>query len=221
MDTRVLTAVFVTLFAVAIGMQHGAFSTDQFFDSLDGLQDAGDLGDVLDRQRPDRPANTSVDARVASASTVEITANDPVTVTLALRERTDARVGDSRLRTTGNDTVRLDGFTGTVTLSGDNLSVEGTARNVTTSSLTFTYGSPVGVMVDGPRASVAMDAVTGQTLTFANATGTVTAGDTTIRVDDELARFEHFDGNISVTDETYTLRGAVFRAALGDARIGG
>lgn len=220
MDTRVLTAVFVTLFAVAIGMQHGALSTQEFFDTLDDFRGAGDLGEVIDRTQ-DRTANTSVSGTLTSSDAVSVSANAPMTVSVTLANGTTARVGDSTLRSSGGSTVRFAGFTGTVTLEDDNLTVEGTARNVTTPALAFTYDAATTVSITGPRSDVAMDGLTGQTLTFANATGDIRAGDTSISVDDELARFEHFDGNMSVSGEAYTLRGEVFAATLGDARIGG
>lgn len=210
MDTRVLAAVFITLFAVAIGMQHGPLNVDDVMDSLDRFRGDG-LTDLLDR-RSTTAANTSVTASLDSSGpvTVSVRSSDLV---IALGAGTTAAVGDSTITVDRAANVTVGGFTGTVTASPANVSVAGDATRVVVGGVAFNYSRPKAVDITGPRRTFTLTGIQGQTLTLANATGRVdypASGEFTGYERARTLVFPAFTGNLTVAgDRSYRLAGKV------------
>ncbi len=219
MDFRVLTAVFLTLLAIAVGMSEGGLSSE---DVLGALKDVRRPSvDGLFDGATERPANTTVSARLDAAE-LSLEVGRPADLTLTVDAGTPVTVGDSTLTVARNGTVRFSRFTGSVAATRDNMTVAGTAREVAVGQFTFNYSSPTVVELSGRTVSrLSVVGVTDQTLSFQDASGAVNASGTGIAVDDERAVFQGFDGNVTVdAARTIVLEGRVHRAVLGEVQVG-
>lgn len=219
MDLRVLAAVFLTLFAVAIGMSQGALDIQEVRGSLDDLRTSGDISDLLKRAGS-TASNTTISGSITAAGDTELEIRSGSRLELDIRPSTTATVGDSALQTSGNTSLVVRGFRGTIHVSPDNMTVKGTTEGITTPSFDFSYSSPKKLKVGSPSPMINIMDLKKQTFDFKNATGTVTAEGTSVEVDGEQALFRGFTGNMTVEGNSYSLEGRLQSAALGDAEIG-
>ncbi|MDY6769743.1 MAG: hypothetical protein SVU88_02100 [Candidatus Nanohaloarchaea archaeon] len=219
MDLRVLAAVFLTLLAVAVGMAQGTLDVQGIQDAAEGLKTGGDLSGLL-QQAGTSAANTTITGTIVSPRTADLRIGARSRLELAVSGETAVDIGDSTLQTADDSELVVRGFTGRVHISPDNMTVTGTVTGVSTPTFDFSYGSPKKFSVHSPTPRIAVSRLERQTFRFANATGTVNAGGTSVAVDQERAWFRGFSGNLSVDGTTYELAGTVRSAALGDAEIG-
>lgn len=217
MDLRVLTAVFVTLLAIALGMSHGNLQSQDVLNTISGLQDT-DLSSLVEQQTAGtKSANRTVTATFTAADPVQLELSGETTFALNLTPGTTAHIGDSSLTTRREETVRFTGFTGSVRLSGENITVDGTAREVVMGAFTFNYSSPRVVKItDGQLSSAAFSGLQKQSIVFGDATGTANLHNTTITLNEEEAVFNAFSGDLTVPQpKTYRVEGTYHRAVLG------
>ncbi|MDY6769303.1 MAG: hypothetical protein SVW02_04315 [Candidatus Nanohaloarchaea archaeon] len=219
MDLRVLAAVFLTLFAVAIGMSQGDVSLDDVSDIASGLQTSGDLSTIL-QQAGKRTANTTITGELTAPDTAELEIRSRSRLELGVGPANTIHVGESTLSTAENTSLVADGFRGTVHIAPDNMTVTGSVSSIATPQFDFSYGSPKSFTVTSPVPKASIHYLETQDFKFVNATGAVTASGTRIEVEQERAWFRGFTGNLSVDGITYTLEGRIRSAVLGDATVG-
>lgn len=213
MDLRVLAAVFVTLFAIGIGMSQGDLQSRDIFGTLKGF-DGTDLSDLL-QQKAERQANNSISARLENRAAVQLELGTPTSMSITLDPDTRVRTGDSTLTTSEPSRITFQRFTGSVTITGRNVSVDGTARDIAVGSFTFNYSSPKVVRItDGHASAYSFTGIRGQRFVFRNTSGTVTPPFES-KTGFETVRFESFRGNLTVPQpNTYEFEGRVFRAMV-------
>ncbi len=194
MDTRVLAAVFISLFAVAMGMQYGSLNVDGFMDSLDDFQGLTPT-DVIDRGGGEE-ANTTVDATVSTAEPVSVTVSG-TDLSLPVHPGTVATIDDFTVN--GSGTVALGGFSGTVEMTPDNVTVDGSATRVATGGLSLTSDTEKAVHIVADRDTLTLG-IDGRTVTFHNATGEVSypdGGTTTTYTRPRTLAFAWFNGTVT------------------------
>ncbi|MFB6166819.1 MAG: hypothetical protein ABEJ62_00980 [Candidatus Nanohaloarchaea archaeon] len=221
MDFRVLAAVFITLFATAVGMAHGNIQVDDVTDGLKSLQGAGGgLTDLLKRAG-ERPSNTSIHADISSPEPFSVSLGSGSRLVVEIGPESRATVADSSISPERATEITIREFTGSLEADAANLSISGTASAVSTGVLSFNYSSLQPVNIVSPEPNVSIVGMESREVVFGNATGTVRSGETEIEVEEQKAVFRYFTGNISVIGDRYVLDGRVYRAVLGDVSIGG
>lgn len=214
MDLRVTVAVFVTLFAVAIAMQHGGLETGDVLDSFSNLR-APSLGSLFDTEAP-AAANTSVEAEITSEERVVLDVASRSNLTLRPGTATTVHISDGNRPVAAGERLAISGFTGTVTFRRGNLTVDGT-----TTGIGYRFDAPKTVSLTTARNGTSeFTGLRDVTVTFANATGTVTAGGTAVELTDDTARLDYFDGNLTVQGFTYRFDGMVYRGRFGTLAAG-
>ncbi|MDY6766057.1 MAG: hypothetical protein SVW77_01710 [Candidatus Nanohaloarchaea archaeon] len=218
MDLRVLAAVFLTLFAVAIAMAQGNVDVTDVRESLQDLRTGVDLSSAL-TQGGNGSTGANLTGSISSPETVMLDIADPARLRFTAGNTTRAAVGGSTLQPSDGTTITAGGFTGEITIAPDNVSIQGTVTRIATPQLAFDYDQSAEFSTRLTRPLLTLAGLDGQSIQLGNATGTVTADATEIQVDREQAVFQEFTGNLSVDGTRYTLTGTVERAALGDAAI--
>ncbi|MFB6294660.1 MAG: hypothetical protein ABEI97_02780 [Candidatus Nanohaloarchaea archaeon] len=219
MDLRVLAAVFLTLFAVAIGMAQGNIDVADVRDGLQGLRTGVDLTDALTQQTGNTSSGTSISGTITAPGSVDLSIGAPTRLTFTVGGDAAVSVGGSTVEPAANTSITVNGFEGDIHISPDNVSITGAVTRFATDRIAFDYeeGAEFTAALTTPHLSV--DGLQRQTLQFSNATGTVTADATEIQVSGDQAVLEGFTGNLSVDGTAYTLDGTVTSAALGDAQV--
>ncbi|MDY6761881.1 MAG: hypothetical protein SVY41_02435 [Candidatus Nanohaloarchaea archaeon] len=218
MDLRVLAAVFLTLFAVAIGMAQGNVDVTDVRDGLQGIRTGVDLSDAL-VQDENASGGAAIEGTVTSEDAVDLQIRAPARVQFTAGSDTTVVVGGSTLQPEENTSITAGGFEGNIHIAPDNVTVSGTVTRISTAQLAFDYdtGTEFSTTLETPR--LTLTGMERQSLQFTNATGTVTVDATQIEVDQEQAVFNGFSGNLSVDRSAFSLVGTVQRAVLGDAQI--
>jgi hypothetical protein len=234
MDLRVLTGVFVTLFGIAVGMAGGDIQEQDLMTAIqetdlsDGLSGLSALSE-LSATRQTKPANTSIVANLTSHETMTLTFRSPTTAAIQVSPGTRITVGDGTVQVqpvenTGPASIRLTGFTGTIT-TADNLSISGSARSIRTDHLSFNYSRQKTVEgADGLQA-ISLSRVQNQHVPFDAARGTITTGGTEIELSGEQADFRFFRGTLRMERSNgafhYRMDGHVHHGELGggDAQV--
>ncbi|MCJ7479263.1 MAG: hypothetical protein MUP63_03755 [Candidatus Nanohaloarchaeota archaeon QJJ-7] len=219
MDMKVLAAVFITLFAVAIGMSQGNLEVGELGDKFQGFESSGNLSDLLE-QADQSSLNNTVSASLSTPETVEFGAQNPVKLQITTDNTTEFAIGESTASSQAGATITLGGFRGTVENSPGNTSIDGTVKEVSTQALDLSYSSPKTFSTDYIGKELSLQNLERVTLHLPNSTGTVDSGGTTIKLDSENAWFKGFTGNVTFSDSTYDLEGRVASAELGDVNIG-
>lgn len=227
MELRVLVAVFVTLFGIAVGMAGGDVEGDRLLDRLSEMDDTTDLTDLnpgmffdgeFDFFGDDTPpeATHPVTAELVTEEQLEVAVDYPATVTVRPGMDADIQVADAAVSQQSSDPVRLHGFTGTL-LFGEQLTVSGTTGAVATTPLTMNYTSQKEVTLSTTNASGRM-AVTGQDISFGAVSGKIGVESTEINLAQDKARFVGFDGDIQFNQTTdryrFAFDGAVAKAVF-------
>lgn len=225
MDLRVLVAVFITLFGIAVGMGQGQIDTSTFQEVLDSVRSAGDLGTLLE-QRTTKEANITVQGSFTSPSPIDLRLTTPTTLHVTAEGGTELMFGGSTVTTRTTANLTMAAFTGTVTVD-ENVSITGTAARLDTPQFTFNASTtePVSLQADTVD-RVAMDDLEQQDLTFRNATGHITAaGGNNIQLAEDDILLTAFTGHLTLTPGTgtYALDGKIYKADIPTypATIGG
>lgn len=218
MDLRVLAAVFLTLFAVAVGMAQGEIQMTDLQDTAEGLPTSTGLLDILS-QAGTQVANTTVTGTITSSAATELQVHGRSRLAMQLGPTATVYAGDSTLQPGGNASIVVKGFRGTVSIGATNTTVTGSVNSISTPALDLTYPSPREFSATVATADIAFRGLSRESITVENATGTVTADETTIKVEGETATFKGFTGNLSVTGDQYEVSGAVRSAMLGDVEV--
>ncbi|MFB6265900.1 MAG: hypothetical protein ABEI07_02335 [Candidatus Nanohaloarchaea archaeon] len=219
MDLKVLAAVFITLFAVAVAMSQGSLKLDDLGGTLQGLEGAGDLPELL-RQAEEASINNTVSGTLISGDPATFRIQTPARLRLYGGNISEVTVGTSEVRVQEDASLTVEGFRGTVELSPGNLSVDGTITGLSTPSFGFVYSSPKQFSVESSEPAIDILLLDRVPFQLSNATGSVSASGTTVQVDGGTAWFKGFTGNLSVSIPRYTLEGRFATAMVGEAEIG-
>lgn len=225
MDLRVLVAVFVTLFGIAVGMGQGQIDTATIQNVLDDVRGAGDLGTLL-QQRTEKDANITLQGTFTSTSPLDLSLTTPTTLHLTVGARTEIAFAGSQVTPTSTANLTIDGFTGTVTVDG-NVSIEGSASRLDTPQFTFNTSTPKPVTLTADTVErVTVDGIEQQDLRFRNTTGRITAaGGNNIQLEEDDVSLTAYTGVLTIKPATgtYTLDGRIFKADIPTypATIGG
>lgn len=231
MDFRILIAVFITLFGIAIAMEGGELESDQLWDSIGSADVPDDISSFLDFEfgglfassEPEAmPANTSFSAKLTTPGT-ELSIQRPATVTIQLDAETPLTVGDTRITPGSEDesvSMELRGFTGMFSTS-ETVELDGSIDTIDTDALSMNYSDPKQLSAeDVPADTIHVDELERQDVSFDNATGTIATGSSDISVENESASFESFKGSIDITavDDSYQYRmdGKLYQGLIQD-----
>lgn len=214
MDFRVLIAVFVTLFAIAVGMANGDIDQQNVATLTDQLQGLGDLSQLLDMGfQSTKPANISLTAALTATGENTIELQRQAALSLELDDGTAVTVGDATLTATGGP-VRFTGFSGTATFDDDTVRIDGETTGVETAGASFNYTASKEVTVAAAFTEAAFTGIDSDTIRLVQVDGTVQSGGSTVQ-ESQQAVFEYFDGDITVAGGTFEVDGKVYRAVLG------
>jgi len=234
MDIKVLAAVFITLFGIAVGMADGDLTVDDLSDldtvkerfdkSMKKIEKGGDIFDGIDTGKEifetGEPPNTSITASfTTSSATDSITLDRGATVTF----RGDTRLTINDLTTSEEDFEgSISGFTGRVSV-GTNTSIEGSATALSFSSLSFNTSEPkdVSVDIDAPE-FVRISGIERKPLRFERVNGSFSVDGTTVSVQNDSVSLGSFSGEVSYdpAGDRFSLDGRVADARVGAANLG-
>ncbi len=237
MEVKVLAAVFLTLFGMAVAMGQGELTADDLTDMgeimsrfQDNLQKVGDSGsgildDIGGGGGSGEPANTTLSA--------SFTASDERR-SIQMREKVDVVAvngSDINISVSGLDaspdsaSIRLRNYTGDLAFDG-NITMSGTAEVVSLDDLSFDSDSAESIeLYVGDPTSLKIDPVPGTDMAFSSVSGRF-ASDGSFELGDGTAVLRSFTGSFQKRyDGNYSLDGKVYRAVLeeGNSRteIGG
>lgn len=225
MDLRVLVAVFITLFGIAVGMGQGQIDASTFQDVLDDIRGAGDLTTLLE-QRTKKEPNITLQGQFTSTSSIDLGLTTPTTLRIAADAGTELSFAGSAVTTRTASNLTIAGFTGTVTVD-ENVSIDGTATRLDTAQFTFNFSSakPFALAADSVE-RVTLDGIERQSLQFRNATGRITAaGGNNIQLEEDDVLLTAFSGTLGIepASQQYRIDGKVYQAEIPTypATIGG
>ncbi|MDY6778148.1 MAG: hypothetical protein SVU32_05755 [Candidatus Nanohaloarchaea archaeon] len=233
MDIKVLAAVFITLFGIAMGMAQGDIQVDDLSDLAklaERFKNIRSLGGGLpDLSGGKKAPNTSMTASFTG---------DTGYRTFSFKESVDSiQIRGDRVRlqiaglttTPASVSMTLHNFTGTLGMDG-NVTVDGTVRSLEVASLPFNTSKPqdVSAVVKDPR-YVRIDRMYRTNLQFRSVNGRIKSSVGVIiqlqKNDTNPVVFRSFTGTFerNFTSGSYSLDGEVFRAGKKgtDAMIGG
>lgn len=228
MNLKVLTAVFITLFGISVGMSQGAFSVDDFT-NVSNLTDAvGDTIGGLFERTGDRAdgggdgtttveGNKSFAGTFSTSSAVRMQLSNPVGVSFAGQ----AQVSISGLQTDASS-ASLSNFTGDVEIDV-NKSVDGSVDAITVDDSSFSTQDRQDVSMDiSTLDELAVEEFVTESVTFQNVTGSFETDAGTFEYDNEQTlEISSFDGEIIIREDEIELDGVVASASIGDTTIGG
>lgn len=225
MEVKVLAAVFLTLFGVAVAMGQGEMTAEdltdmgelmsRFQDNLQTVSDSGGglLDSIRDRGGSSEPANTTLEASFTAST-------DPVSI--RLRERVDTVAvngSDINLSVAGLTaepdaaSIVLRNYTGRLSFDG-NVSLDGRAQVMEFEGLSFDSSSAksVEIYVDDAT-SLVVDPLPRTDFAFRQVNGRFSS-DGSFELSGGTAEMRSFTGSFEKRASNYTLDGMVNRAVL-------
>lgn len=227
MNLKVLTAVFITLFGISVGMSQGAFSVDDFTNVSNLTDGIGDTIGGLFERTGDRSdggdgtttveGNKSFAGTFSTSSAVKMQLSTPVGVSFAGQ----AQVSIGGLQTDATS-ASLSNFTGDVELAA-NKSVDGAVDAITVDDSSFSADDRQDVSMDiSTLDELAVEEFVTDSVTFQNVTGSFETEAGTFEYDDEQTlEITSFSGEIIIRENEIELDGLVASASIGDTTIGG
>lgn len=224
MELRVLVAVFVTLFGIAVGMAGGDVEGDRLLNQLSDMDkmtelDPGTLmnnGFKLFNKDTPPEATHPLTADLVASETTTIGVTFPATVTVTPGKNADIRLADATVSQLNEQSVQLHDFTGTLTF-GDTVTIDGKTGAVATAPMTMNYSDRKEVMLTTVNASGRMTVV-GQDIAFDAVSGKVDVQGTEINLAQDKAQFTGLEGaiqfNATVDEHRYRFDGAVASATF-------
>jgi len=225
MEVKVLAAVFLTLFGMAVAMGQGNLSAEDLTDMgeimsrfQDNLQKIGDSGsgilDGIGGGDSDRPANTTLMASfTASDDRRSIRLRE--TVDTVAVNGSDINISVSGLNASPESaSIVLRNYTGDVSFDG-NVTMSGTAEVVAFGDLSFDSESSEEIdLYVGDPASLEIDQMPRTDLAFSGVSGRF-ASDGSFELDDGTAELRSFTGVFRKQyDGNYSIDGRVHSAVL-------
>lgn len=226
MNIKVLTAVFITLFGISVGMSQGALSiddltnvsnvTDSVGDTISPIFDRGDGSGPTDNTG-DMAANRSFAGTFSTGSTVSTSIDSPVQLSFD----GEATISIGGLQTDMSK-AQLVNFTGDIDL-GENASVGGEVDELTVDDSTFTADDRQAVSMEiATLNSLTIKEFVSRSLTFENVTGAFETDSGSFTYDEEQTlAVNSFEGTLTVSDGEIELDGVVKAASIGDMTLGG
>lgn len=226
MNLKVLTAVFITLFGISVGMSQGAFSVDDFTNVSNLTDSVGDTIGGLFERTGDRASggdettvegNKSFAGTFSTSSAVRMQLSNPVGVSFAGQ----AQVSIGGLQT-GAASASLSNFTGDVELAA-NRSVDGAVDAITVDDSSFSADDRQDVSMEiSTLDELAVEEFVTDSVTFQNVTGSFETEAGTFEYDNEQTlEITSFSGEIIIREDEIELDGVVASASIGDTTIGG
>lgn len=226
MEVKVLAAVFLTLFGMAVAMGQGELTADDLTDMgeimsrfQDNLQKVGDSGSgILDGigggGGSSQPANTTL--------TASFTASDERR-SIRMREKVDTVAvngSDIDISVSGLDAspdsayIMLRNYTGRMAFDG-NVTMSGKAEVVAFDDLSFDSDSAESIeLYVGDPVSLEIDPMPRTDMTFSGVSGRFSS-DGSFELDDGTAQLRSFTGSFEKHyDGNYSLDGKVYSAVL-------
>lgn len=225
MDLKVLTAVFVSLTAIATGINSGSIQPSDIRSA-----DMNSLNDLQNVEQPRTGSLTSIFSSIEPLAKLfqnpEPDKNMKAIVTSGLGESLRLRKASinasnfteyrsETLNIESDEPIFLKGFSGTVSF-GNNTVLQGRASGYRSSGVNVTQGIQVQTNMDSERVDVA--GVKRAAINFQDVTVQIEADSTSTTVRNSSMRINSFSGDITVYpfNNTFILDGKVARLRAGD-----
>ncbi|MCJ7429090.1 MAG: hypothetical protein MUP66_01740 [Candidatus Nanohaloarchaeota archaeon QJJ-5] len=226
MNIKVLTAVFITLFGISVGMSQGALSVDDLT-NVSGLTDKiGDaVSPLFERSSGDNDPtdDTGTEANKTFVGTFSTDTAVAMTITSSVQLSFEGQASvDIGGLETDTATASLTNFTGDVDL-GENASISGDVDELVLDDSSFTADDRRSVsMTIESLESVQMDEYISDSLTFENVTGDFETDVGSFTYDEKRTlTIDTFEGTMTISDGEIELDGVVQAASIGDMSLGG
>jgi hypothetical protein len=222
MDVKVVAAVFITLFGIAVGMADGDLQMKEVpkLSNLPNVWEYIKFGDSFSPSglfNSRKPANTSIEASfTADEARFDKKFSDPVERIVVSGKGIEMDIAGF---SAGSDRVEvtLTNYTGRVTFNG-NVSLDGNVEAIDVGSLHLESKKPRGITlgVSDPT-NISMQGIGGVNLDLNTTTGRFSSGDTTVRLTGSPANLKWFEGSLAKNfgSGKYRLEGKVYEAVLG------
>lgn len=217
MDPKILTAVFVSLAAVATGMDMGAVNPNNVSDielnSDQGIESVSTgmniLDQLLNRQRPE--PDKQIRAEFVSEDLNKLAFRDSDFKVEGMKNYT----GKSSI--SSDEEILFTGLKGKA-LMGENSSIKGNVEGFVTSGVNATTSFPVNIELDRP---VRFNEVRRIELSASNATGKISSSDGEIERKNTGIHMDSFSGDIfyNPANRSFVFSGKVNKLKTGDLTI--
>ncbi|MDY6770530.1 MAG: hypothetical protein SV186_01075 [Candidatus Nanohaloarchaea archaeon] len=233
MDIKVLAAVFLTLFGVAVGMGQGNIQADDLTDLSkvtsrfqQNLNKLGGIGGSIADTIGGLTGGTETSSPAPNTTMRASFTADTNRTSMTFESRVDTVAingSDITVKVAGltadpsSASITLRNYTGKVTFDG-NVTIDGSAQLMAFQGLSFNSSEPkdVVIRVEDPG-RLAVEGLMREDFTFAHVDGSFSFTGTTITLSDGPATLRSFTGRFEKwSSGRYVLDGKVYRAELGE-----